>query len=306
MTTIASGSAATIAAYVDEGGALGGIWTTYDGTTLARATTDGVTYAPPMQVAASGVAVSSAVAAGPGTIVLAGGGRATVAWLDAATGRWSVYAPLVGDFVGGVGARGDMRELVVATIGPARGLVAYWFSDATWSPGAPQADTHVFLGTELGTSPPAVFRYGDGTPGVFYLDGSQALAATTIGASAAAPPVKTPIPESVTFTAEATPTVGGAVAIVRTIATGELLALPFSRSAGWGAPILIDRPPVSDTETLAVAPGVCGEDVLVAYAATDGVRAARVKVGYAPAIKTVVRTAADETVGRVAIASRRR
>jgi hypothetical protein len=282
--TLSADRTSTVGAFVDRAGALGAVWAADDGT--IRTTTS--------ELAASARAI---VAAGVGTIVFTAESGVSVAAFE--NGSWSTFAPLA-DLRGPVGARGELAgELVVAGRADDRTLLTAVFSDASWSPPESHAGTRVFHDAEIITSGPSVVRYADGDVGVFYLESSIALATVTRHGSAWSAPARVAIEGTVTFVAEAAK--DEAIAVVRSVA-GAVVALPYTRASGFGAPIAIDTSPASDLQTLAIAPGICGEDVVVAYAGGDGTYVARVSAGHAASTERVM---AGAPVSAVALATHR-
>jgi hypothetical protein len=106
-------------------------------------------------------------------------------------------------------------------------------------------------------------------------------------------PVLTTTPAiGLSFAAAATP--GGEVIVGVISALGDLAALRFSPSHGWGAPMAIDTG-VPPGQRISVATGICGDDALIAYAVggSDGeIRVARVR-GKLTEATTIARLAGD-------------
>ncbi len=89
---------------------------------------------------------------------------------------------------------------------------------------------------------------------------------------------------------------------VATLGSTGLAALRWSPASGWSGPILVDGAPSFGSD-VDVAPGICGDDALIAYSAGDvEVRVARVRG--AGAEVRVVGTLAETSPRRVRVATR--
>ena len=79
------------------------------------------------------------------------------------------------------------------------------------------------------------------------------------------------------FAAGANKNVPDGLVVVVSPADSGLVAIDVSESAGVAAPVLFDTPDSVYARTIAVAPGICGDDAEIEYNDLDGLKVARVK-----------------------------
>ena len=174
-------------------------------------------------------------------------------------------------------------ELVVAAVGADRTLVHLTATARAWSTPVRHEGTHVAR-DEIETSGPAVVAYSDGDDvSVFYLAGFETIAAVTRREGVWSQPVTAGVPTSLTMVA--TPTKYGKAAVLGLSTTdGEILAVPFSRAAGFGAAERVDGPSsgggYAPPGALAATDGACGDDAWFVYGVANELRFARLNAGY--------------------------
>ena len=161
----------------------------------------------------------------------------------------------------------------------------FWVDGGGWTPPHCRDDVMVFLGVEIPVAPPRAAALPNGDVVVVYHENYATIAATRFHDGVwSAPESITLADQSLELAVTATP--GGDV-IVGLSTGGGIFALRYVPGVGWGEPVPID-PMGNLYSAISAAPGICGDDALIAYSAhvNDGdieVRVARVRGGAAEA-----------------------
>ncbi|MDC0740633.1 hypothetical protein [Polyangium mundeleinium] len=154
----------------------------------------------------------------------------------------------------------------------------FWSDGGGWTEPHCRADVKVFMGNEIPVAPPQAVVLPNDDVVVVYHESYARIAATRFhdGVWSA--------PESISLEIQSlepaiTATPGGDVIVALPSTSGALSALRYVPGVGWGELVTID-PTASSTVSIGAAPGICGDDALIAYAGggIDGeVRVARLR-----------------------------
>jgi hypothetical protein len=177
-------------------------------------------------------------------------------------------------------------------------------STITWGPMKCHPELPVFLGNEIPVAAPQIVALAGADMVAVYHKSYLELTAVVLHEGQWSKPFDTTLPEQ-SLASAVTSTPAGDVLAAIVYTNGALGALRFSPKTGWGSSLPIDTGlPV--TQRLAAAPGICGDDALIAYATGEiggELRVARVR-GDASATTTVAKLVAD-TSYRLSLATQR-
>ena len=176
-------------------------------------------------------------------------------------------------------------------------------SEIMWGPTKCHPELPVFDGNEIPVPLPQIVALAGGDVVAVYHTSSIELTAVVRHAGQWSAPQTLTLPNQALSWAITTTPQGEVLAAV-VFTTGELAAIRFSQGAGWGSPITLDTG-ASEGQLLAAAPGICGDDALIAYAAVGTVgevRVARVRGG--ASATTSVAHFTDDVPARISLATR--
>ena len=168
----------------------------------------------------------------------------------------------------------------------------YWL-ETGWMNLHCRDELKVFTGNEILVAPPRVVVLPSGDLVVVYHESYTTIAATRLHAGSWS------APESITLAGQSldvaiTATPGGDVIAAVPATSGLVSAVRYVPGVGWGTPLPIEQ--MSDpVAAISAAPGICGDDAMIAYVASSlhaDVRVARVRGGAVEA-----RTVASFTQG---------
>ncbi len=164
----------------------------------------------------------------------------------------------------------DQRDLCDLTIDTG--------TSPTWGDAKCHPELHVATAQEIPSPPPQLVAFPNGGAVAVYFTSYTELTAVVLHAGEWSAPVTTKLPDqSLSFAVTSTPS--GDVFAGLVLTSEEVVALRFSPTAGWTAPITLDTG-ATTVQRPAAATGVCGDDALFAYSAggIDGeIRVARVR-----------------------------
>ncbi|HVK63966.1 MAG TPA: hypothetical protein VM694_05815 [Polyangium sp.] len=154
----------------------------------------------------------------------------------------------------------------------------FWADGGGWTEPHCRDDVKVFMGNEIPVAPPQAVVLPNDDVVVVYHETYARIAATRLhnGVWSAPESIKLEI-QSLEPAVTATP--AGDVIVALPSTSGALSALRFVPGMGWGELVAIDKA-ASSTLSIGAAPGICGDDALIAYAGggIDGeVRVARLR-----------------------------
>jgi hypothetical protein len=272
--------AARIATYVDAYHQLGAFWidpagesssahfvTTFDGLDFEARDVTG--WAP----------LPSAPLFAPGGGVLVGGVEAgtNVAFFDPDASDWHSFVEPISFAATSAAAAPAIDALMLVGIGSSHQLCYVSLVAGAWQPIHCHPNIDVATGGEIPLTRPQVVALPDGDLVVIHYPSTNELAATTLHDGTWSTPVSiTSDAIGVAFAAAATPEGDVVAGLIST--SGDVFALRYSRSSGWGEPVAVDGGALAQQQ-LAAAMGICGDDVLIAYASATGgqIRVARVR-----------------------------
>ncbi|MDI1442640.1 hypothetical protein [Polyangium sp. 6x1] len=163
----------------------------------------------------------------------------------------------------------------------------FWADGGSWTDPHCRDDVEVFMGNEIPVAPPRAVALPNGDVVVVYHESYVKLAATMNHAGIWSAPESITLPEQGLDVALTT-TPGGDVIVGVPGTSGGVFALRYGPGVGWGEPFPIGTTS-SSTSPISAAPGICGDDALIAYVdgGIDGeVRVARIR-GDAAEVSTV-------------------
>ncbi len=267
------GPAAQAAARVDEWGRLSVFWTglgadqdkshttyTEDGSAFESVDVQGwapLSYGP--LFALSDRTLAGGVAEGT-----------SVAHLDADAWEWVQNAPPT-PFKATWGAqRPDDNRAMLVGLDDNHQLCTTWLGGQDWAPLKCRPDIKVPTGGEIpNTRPRAVALPNGDMAVVFYTQAAGALAITRFYHGDALWSEPDPIEDSrIGIQFAVTAAASGDVIVATTSTAGDVSALRYSFGDGWSEPIPIDQGAAvagSGNGSIAAAPGICGDDALIAY-----------------------------------------
>jgi len=297
--------AARVATYVDVYHQMAAFWidppgdgssahfvTTFDGSAFEARDVTG--WAP----------LPSAPVLSPGGPFLVGAVEAgtNVAFFDPDASDWHPFVgPISFAASSAAAAAPALGTLTLVGLGDDHELCDVSVVGGTWQSVRCTPELVVATGGEIPLTRPQVVALPDGVLVAIHYSSNNTLAATTLfeGVWTSAVGV-TSEAIGVSFAAAATPKGDVIVGVVST--SGDVSALRYSSGTGWSAPISVEGGALAQQQ-LAAAPGVCGDDALLAYLAEAGqVRVARVRGGAAGALS--VADFADEQPDQVSIVTR--
>ncbi|MDI1428634.1 hypothetical protein [Polyangium sorediatum] len=169
----------------------------------------------------------------------------------------------------GVGL-GTLNELCDAQV--------FWSDGGGWTEPHCRDDVKVFLGNEIPVAPPQAVVLPNDDVVVVYHETYATIAATWLHDGVWSPPESIKL-EIQSLEPAITATPAGDVIVALPSTSGALSALRYVPGVGWGALVTIDKA-ASSTLSIGAAPGICGDDALIAYAG-DGIdpeiRVARIR-----------------------------
>ncbi|MDC3955223.1 hypothetical protein KEG38_15265 [Polyangium jinanense] len=235
-----------------------------------------------------------------------GVGGSILAYFDPDAFDWHPYPdPAPFDLTAAVIREGSGTVLGVG-VGPQGELCdteIFWADGGSWTDMHCRDDIEVFQ-AEVPVAPPRAVALPNGDVVVVYYESYARIAATRLHEGVwSAPESITLADQSLDLALTATP--AGDVIVGMAATTGVVYALRYVPGVGWGEPLPID-PAANPHSAISAAPGICGDDALIAYGAggIDGeIRVARVRGGAAEA--TTVAWFTEEIPSQISITTRR-
>ncbi|HVK69909.1 MAG TPA: hypothetical protein VM694_35865, partial [Polyangium sp.] len=191
-------------------------------------------------------------------------------------------------------------------LGPQNALCdaqVFWADGGGWTEPHCRDDIKVFMGNEIPVAPPQAVVLPNDDVVVVYHETYARIAATRLhdGVWSAPESIKLEI-QSLEPAVTATP--AGDVIVALPSTSGALSALRYVPGMGWGELVTIDKA-ASSTLPIGAAPGICGDDALIAYA-SEGidpeVRVARIRGEMAEV--TTVSSFTEEVPRQISIRTR--
>ena len=204
-------------------------------------------------------------------------GQSSIAYFDPDAFDWYPYLVPLPIVASSVVPLQETGNLLAIGLGPANQLCDAQSLGDAWDTLHCRDDVTVATGGEIPVTRPRAVVLPNGDVVVVYSSAAgSALSATTLHAGAWSAPVKvTSDAIGIEFAATATPKGDVIVGVVST--AGVVSALRYSPSAGWSAPIPVDSGALPDVP-FGAAPGICGDDALLAYSVGfSQLRVARVR-----------------------------
>lgn len=230
------------------------------------------------------------------------------AYFDPDAFDWYPWTPAIPFNATSGATTSEWNDPMVVGLGDAHELCDRLIVGGQWTPLHCRADVIVATGGEIPvTRPQVVALPGGDSVVVFYQAAGSTLAATRYYHKEGlwtAPEAITDSAIGIEFAAAAAPSGDVVVGVIST--AGAVSALRFTVASGWSKPIAIDQGAVvtgENTGSIAAAPGICGDDALIAY--INGFTTVRVARVRGQAFEThFVSEFVEEQATRVSIATR--
>ncbi|APR81693.1 Hypothetical protein A7982_07042 [Minicystis rosea] len=231
-------------------------------------------------------------------------GETSIAYFDPDAFDWSSYLDPMPIFATSVVQLATPGGLLAVGLGPQHQLCDVQETNGVWGSVHCRDDVTVATGGEVPvTRPRAVTLPNGDVVVVYYAAAGAALAATTLHEGVWSAPEKV-VSDGIGIEFAITETAKGDVVVGIVSTAGALAALRYAPGAGWSAPIPIDTGAQPEGK-LGAAPGICGDDALLAYAVGfSQVRVARVR-GSAAEAQSVGSELFEQTPSHVSITTRR-
>ncbi|APR86489.1 Hypothetical protein A7982_11838 [Minicystis rosea] len=180
----------------------------------------------------------------------------------------------------------------------------FWEENGNWTDPHCRDDVKVFYGGEISTDRPHATTLPNGDVAIVFHKSFTEIALTMLHSGVWSTPESVTLPEqNLVLAITATP--ANEVVVAGPTGTGAVLAVRYVPGTGWGTPLVIDEQ-AQDLSSISAAPGICGDDALIAYYGGGDpmeVRVARLR-GSTFEVSTVASLAPGQVPANVSISTR--